>query len=91
MSPKVLNPGSVNEWRSISLTSCFGKIQERFIMMRLIPSALNQSKNLYAYLPLDSMTAALVRAIHTWLSETESQITKVTFFFLLVDMSKVFD
>lgn len=60
-------------------------------MMRLIPSALNQSKNLYAYLPLDSMTAALVRAIHTWLSETESQITKVTFFFLLVDMSKVFD
>ena len=87
--PKGQDPGSISDWRPISLTSCVGKTVERFVLKKLMPTVLDVCKNQYAYLPKHSTTTALVRAMHTWLTETDSKPTMVRV--LLADMSKAFD
>ena len=87
--PKGQDPGSISDWRPISLTSCVGKIIERFVLGKLMPTVLDVCKNQYAYLPKHSTTTALVRAMHTWLTQTDSKPTMVRV--LLADMSKAFE
>ncbi len=50
---------------------------------------LTVCENQYAYLPLYRTTAALVRATHIWLTETESEPTMVRV--LLANMSEAFE
>lgn len=83
--PKGQDPGSISDWRPISLTSCVGKTIERFILKKLMPTVLAVCKNQYAYLPKHSTTTALVRAMNIWLTETDSKPTMVRV--LLADMS----
>lgn len=90
--PKVSSPGQKNDWRPISLTSCLGKVQERLIAKKLIPVDLEEcnNKKQHAYLPKHSTTNALVRASHTWLTETDSK-QPIMVLVLLADMPKASD
>lgn len=88
--PKGSNPSAPSDWRPISLTSCLGKVQESFIMKKLMPTVLSNCKNQYAYLPKASTTTALVRATHSWLTATDTKQPTVVRV-LLADMSKAFD
>ncbi len=54
--PKVAQPNKKSDWRPISLTSCIGKIQERFVLKELMPTVLKEYNNQYAYLPKHSST-----------------------------------
>lgn len=88
--PKVSNPSQTGDWRPISLTSCLGKVQEKFVLKKLMPTALGECKNQHAYLPGHSTTTALVKATHTWLTQTDSCNAPMVRI-LLADMSKAFD
>ena len=88
--PKGQDPGSISDWHPISLTSSVGKTIERFVLKKLMPTVLDVCKNQYAYLPKHSTTTALVRATHTWLTETQNAKPKMVRV-LLADMSKAFD
>lgn len=88
--PKVAQPNEKSDWKLISLTSCIGKIQERFVLKKLVSTVLKECNNQYAYLPKHSTTNALVKNIHTWLRETGSQQPSMIRVLLAV-MSKAFD
>ncbi|KAK7922180.1 hypothetical protein WMY93_009082 [Mugilogobius chulae] len=88
--PKAQNSSAIKDWRPVSITSCMGKIQEKFITKKLMPTVLSNCKNQHAYLPKASTTTALVKAVHSWLEAVDAkQPTMVRV--LLADMSKAFD
>ena len=88
--PKSANPSAPSDLRPISLTSCIGKVTERFVVKKLMPTVLARCKNQYAYLPKSSTTTALVKATHSWLTDTDSKQPTVVRV-LQADMSKAFD
>lgn len=60
---KTSNSSTPIDWRPLSLMSCFGKIQERFIIHKPFPTVMSECKNQYAYLPRFYTKTALVKAI----------------------------